>query len=307
MSPKTLAVLLLTAVIAGPACSVRKLAVNRIGDALASSTSSTLQSDEDVELIGDALPFGLKLMEALIAESPRNQGLLLAACQGFCLYSYAYVQQPADRVMTEDLERANQMRERARRLFQRARGYGLRALELAYPGAAQKLENEPAAALARARVRDVPLLYWNAAALGLAVSVSRNDAEMLSRVPEVEALLRRAIELDEDWQQGSLHEFQIVLASAKPGGGLDVESLRKHFDRAVELSGGNRAGVFTAWAESISIRTQNRREFRTMLEKALAVNPGKVREWRLLNEISQRRARWLLSRADELFLEEEKP
>jgi hypothetical protein len=207
----------------------------------------------------------------------------------------------------EDLERANRMRERSRRLYLRARDYGMRAFQLAYPGIAPKLESHPETALTAIRARDVPLLYWNAASLGLAISVSRNDAEMLSRVPEVEALLNRALELDEEWQQGTLHEFRIVLETAKPAGAPDVPLLKKNFDRALELSGGDRASVFITWAEAISVRTQNRREFRTMLEKALAVNPAKVREWRLLNEVSHRRARWLLSRADELFLEEEKP
>ena len=47
--------------------------------------------------------------------------------------------------------------------------------------------------------RDVPFLYWTAAALGLAISVSKDDATMLSRIPEVEAMLNRAIELDPDF------------------------------------------------------------------------------------------------------------
>ena len=40
-----------------------------------------------------------------------------------------------------------------------------------------------------------------------------------------------------------------------------------------------------------------------MLNKALAVDPDGVRELRLSNRIYQRRARWLLDRADELFVE----
>ena len=60
-----------------PGCSVRQLAVNKAGDALASS-GTTLASDEDPELIRDAVPFSLKLMESLLAESPRHRGLLYA-------------------------------------------------------------------------------------------------------------------------------------------------------------------------------------------------------------------------------------
>ena len=45
-----------------------------------------------------------------------------------------------------------------------ARGYGMRALEVRYPGFGAALEGDPATALARFRKRDVPLLYWTAAA-----------------------------------------------------------------------------------------------------------------------------------------------
>lgn len=44
-------------------CSVRKFAINKIGDAIASG-GSTYESDEDIELITQALPFSLKLAVA---------------------------------------------------------------------------------------------------------------------------------------------------------------------------------------------------------------------------------------------------
>jgi predicted anti-sigma-YlaC factor YlaD len=287
-------------------CSLRRFAVNRIGDALAAG-GRTFESDEDLELVGDALPFGLKLIESLLAESPRHRGLLLAAGRGFTLYAYAFVHQEADRVAPEDIERANELRSRARRLYLRARGYGLRALDLAYPGLSRRLEEDPRTALRVVRRQDVPLLYWNAAALGLAISVSRSDASLLARLPEVEALIERALALDEAWERGSLHEFQLVFAASRPGGPPDFDRIRKHFERAVQLSGGQRASVYVAYAEAVSVRTQNRREFRQLLEKALAVDPDKHPDTRLANLLAQRRARWLLERADELFLEEEKP
>lgn len=296
--------LLLLATAVTPACSVRRFAANRIGDALASS-GSTYESDDDLQLVGDAFPFGLKLIESVLAESPRHKGLLLAACRGCTLYAYAYIHQEADRVSVEELERGNQLRARARRLYLRARRHCLRALELSYPGVAQKLETGSSAALAATRRKDVPLLYWNAAALGLAISSSRHDAEMLAHLPEVETLMERALQLDESWQQGALHEFYVVYAGTRPGPApLNVAAIRKHFERALDLSAGRRASLYVAFAEAVSVRTQDRAEFHALLEKALAVDPDQYEETRLSNLIAQRRARWLLGRADELFLEE---
>jgi len=42
-----------------------------------------------------------------------------------------------------------------------------------------------------------------------------------------------------------------------------------------------------------------------MLHQALAIDPDAKPEWRLSNLIMQRRARWLLSREDALFVTEQ--
>ncbi len=282
-------------------CSIRRFAVNKIGDALASG-GDTYSSDDDLILVGEALPFGLKLMEGLLAESPKHRGLLITACEGFTTYAYIYVQHKADTGAEQDLTRAREMRTRARRLYLRGRAYGLRRLGASYEGIAERIKRDPRAALSVIKKKDVPALYWNAAALGLGISVSKNDAEMLAHLPEVEALLERALELDESWNKGALHAFHVTLASAKPGQ-PDYPKLRKHFDRALDLSGGNQAGLYVAYAEAVSISKQDRSEFVSLLNKALAIDPDQYKEMRLANIVAQQRARWLLKRVDELILD----
>jgi predicted anti-sigma-YlaC factor YlaD len=282
-------------------CSIRRFAVNKIGDALASG-GDTYSSDDDLILVGEALPFGLKLMEGLLAESPKHRGLLITACEGFTTYAYIYVQHKADTGAEQDLTQAREMRTRARRLYLRARAYGLRRLEASYEGIAERIKRDPRAALSVIKKKDVQALYWNAAALGLGISVSKNDAEMLAHLPEVEALLERALELDESWNKGALHAFHVTLASAKPGQ-PDYPKLRKHFDRALDLSGGNQPGLYVAYAEAVSISKQDRSEFVSLLNKALAIDPDQYKEMRLANIVAQQRARWLLKRVDELILD----
>ena len=282
-------------------CSVRRFAVNKIGDALASG-GSTYTSDDDLILVGEALPFGLKLIEGLLEESPKHKGLLITACEGFTTYAYVYVQQEAGTVAEQNVVQAREMRTRARRLYLRARAYGLRRLEASYKGITERLEKDPRAALSVIKKKDVPALYWNAAALGLGISVSKNDAEMLAHLPEVEALLERALELDESWGEGALHAFQVTLASAKPGQ-PDHEEIRKHFDRVLELSGGNQAALYVAYAEAVSISKQDRSEFVSLLNKALAIDPDQYKAMRLANLVAQKRARWLLDRVDDLILD----
>src|ERR1039458_1835659 len=74
----------------GSGCSLRKLAINQVANAL-SSGGSTFESDEDPDLVAAAIPFGLKTYESLLEETPRHTGLLLAAATGFTEYSHAFM------------------------------------------------------------------------------------------------------------------------------------------------------------------------------------------------------------------------
>jgi predicted anti-sigma-YlaC factor YlaD len=300
---------LLSLLIASSGCSLRTYAINMVGDALASG-DSVYETDDDIELVGGALPFGLKLTESLLAQSPDHPGLLLTACRGFTTYSYAYVAYEAELLTEVDLDRARAMRWRARKLYLRAAHYGFHALERNYPGLEQALMQNPAAAVAKIgskhRERDVPLLYWTAAALGLAISVSIDDAALLARLPEVESLLDRALALDEAWDDGALHEFKVIVAGGSSGKSGDKAAIDAHYARALVLSKGASAGLFVAYAEAVSLPAQNKPEFRAMLERAIAVDPDRQPRDRLATIVSQRRARWLLGRIDDLILTDDR-
>ena len=285
-------------------CSLRSLAADTIGDMLASG-DGVFADDDDIELIGEALPFSIKLIESMIAESPKHRGLLLAAARGYVLYAYAYVHFPAEQAAGRDLAEARRLRARARKLYLRGFGYALRALEVEIPGVGAALARAPEKALARfdaEAAEEVPYLYWSATALGLAISVSKRDPAMLARLPEVEALLHRGLALDESYDGGALHEFAMVWAEAIPGAAARAD-LDAHYRRALELSAGQRASVFVNYAVAKAVPSQDRALFDRLLAEAQAVDLEAQPEKRLLNTIAQRRARWLLARSDELFLE----
>jgi len=288
-------------------CSINKLAVNKLGNALAGS-GTTFAADNDPELIAAAVPFSLKLMESLLDASPRHEGLLLAAAGGFTKYAYGFVQQEADTLENVNVAAAEATWTRARLLYLRARDYGLRGLEVPHAGFTARLRANPRSAVRIARVRDVPLLFWTAAAWGAAISLSKNNPEMVADLPIVEALIDRALELDEAWDAGSIHGFLVTYEMARQGGtGSPEQRARAHFARAVALSNGQLASPYLSLAEGVSVQKQDRSEFDSLLTRALAIDPNARPEWRLSNIIMQRRARWLQSRADELILEPAPP
>jgi hypothetical protein len=149
--------ILLVLALAASGCSINTVVANRMGDALASSGSG-FSSDDDPELIGAAVPFSLKLMESVLAETPNHRGLLLALTQGFVQYSYAFVEMPADEIEDKNLQAAYAQRERARRLYLRARNYGLRGLETTIRESARRSWAIPRARPGRRRGRAAALL-----------------------------------------------------------------------------------------------------------------------------------------------------
>jgi hypothetical protein len=283
-----LAILFLT-----EACSLRTLAVNQIGNALAAE-STTFSSDEDPELVGAAIPFSLKLMESVLAETPHNRALLTAVARGFMQYSYGWVD-------GDDPAQAA----RAKRLYLRARDYGLRALGESIDNFAVRLSSDPHAALRLAKKGDVEALYWTAAAWGMAISRSKDDLELLGDLETVEALIRRAAELDPAYDGGAIDTFLMTYEAARSGVSRDATArAREHFTAALRLSNEQSAGVFVAAAEAFAIPSQDRAEFEHLLGRALAVDPQARPEWRLQNILFQRRAHWLLANADDFFIDD---
>jgi predicted anti-sigma-YlaC factor YlaD len=284
-------------------CSLRNYATNKIGDTLAASGSG-FASDDDPELIAAAAPFSLKLMESVLDETPRHRGLLTAAAAGFVQYAYAFVQQEADEVESRDLETAARLRVRARQLYLRARDYGLRALEVAHPGFATRVHADPRAAVAETTREDAADLYWTAVAWAAAISLSKDTADRVAELPQVDELVVCLAKLDPDFDHGSLEGFLISYAMARPeavAGG--ARGARQHFERALRLTSGLKAGPYVAYAEAVSVAEQRRDEFTDLIKQALAVDPGARPQWRLENIVMQRRARWLLKNTDQLFVE----
>lgn len=283
-------------------CSIKRTAVNIVGDTLAGS-GGVYASDDDPELILEAIPFGLKTYESLLEVSPEHEGLLLASASGFTAYAYM-LQDEADRLDETDLALARNLRARARNLYLRGRDYALRGLEMEHAHFSAILRTDKNSALAMTTTDDVPFLYWAGASWAGALSAAKDDVGLIADLPTAGALVGRVLELDETYEHGAAHEFFISYEGSRPGG--SAELARKHYRRALEISGGRRASVHLALAETVSVKEQNLAEFKALIEAALAIDPDDVPEVRLANIIAQRRALWLQKRIPDLFLEAER-
>lgn len=293
---------LLVCVLLASACSPKRIIVKQAADALSGTSDSTVWTgDDDPELIRDSLPFALKTMESLLDSQPDHVGLHLSLCSGFTTYGYGFVQPEADMIEEKSYADAQKGWERAKKLYRRARGYCVRGMELKHPGFTAALKTNPENAAAMANQDDVGFLYWLGASLAAEIVLSKDKPDMIAELPAVGAMMNRALVLDEDFEHGSVHEFMVSYESRSESMGGSPQRAKQHFDRALELNGGNKAGIYLSWAENFCVAKQDRKCFDEMIEKALAVDVNKVPANRLSNTISQRRALWLKSRASDLI------
>jgi len=293
--------LLAFAVAGSSACSIKKMAANTIASTLA-DTGTTFTSDEDIQLVGDALPFALKLYESTLASTPKHQALLLATCSAFTQYAYAYIEAGAEALPSSRRAEIQSARDRALRLYLRARGYCFRGLDARVGDKTSvALIQDPQGVVARARAADVPLLYWTAASWGLAISLGIDQPELAVDLPNVRVLADRALALDEKWSKGAIHELFITLDSLPEALGGNPARAKEHFDKAVELQQGLSPGPYVSLATGVVVSSQDRAEFERLLKTALSIDPEKDPPNRLITLVTQQRARVLLDRIDERF------
>jgi len=275
------------------ACSPRLMLVRGMADELAQQGQAT---EEDLGLAREASGFYLKLSESLLRQTPDHLPLAEAVAGGFTQYAYAFVAFEADRTEARDAQAAQALRQRAARLYLRAKQHALQALETRHPGFAAGLSSADAAAWPRLNADEVGVAYWGAAAWAAHISLSKDDADTVADLPVAVRLARLAWERAPDHGGGALVSLMGTLEAVRPGG--DRTQALRYFDRAIELGAGQSAGPLVAKAEGWAQPAGDRAAFDALLHQAVQASE---RRRDLPNAVMRERAQWLLATVDDLF------
>ncbi|MDR1231727.1 MAG: TRAP transporter TatT component family protein [Spirochaetaceae bacterium] len=237
--------------------------------------------------VGKALPSIIAGNERKLEKKPGDKALILETGQYYISYANAFVDAPAEMLPSEQYEKKVAEKTRAKELY-------LRGIEIL--DTAENVDD------------DVDFLYWKATGVLAAFALDPFDystglgAKLAGRI----AMLHHAYEINPDYNNGALDEmlFRIYISLPAELGGNKDEA-RRYYERALEKSKGLRPGIFVTWAQSVSVPAQDYAEFKTMLERALAINPNKDKANTLANKLDQKKARWLLEHAGNFFVEVE--
>ncbi len=288
-------------------CSLSKLAVDQTAGALYEG-SIVMEREPDAQLARDALPGSLKTMETLLVSSPENEYLLELLAKGYYSYAFAFLETDLEFASYAGGEEA-EIKELNRRCvlhYLRARDYGFLLLDneavrqAALNGDAKKLKEE----LKNLDEDDVPGLFWVGYGWASAINLSQDDSDMVARLGEVEAIMKRVQELNDDYFDAGVHYFFGVLYSSRPAMfGGDPEKAKKHFDIAMKRYGDSNLMIPFLYGRFWASQTQNKEVFEEMMNRVVSADLNAHPDRRLNNTIARKRAKFWIENMDELIFE----
>ena len=217
-------------------------------------------------------------------------------------YGFGIIMEQANRLIDEDYSQAMAKYEQANKIFSEARDSGLSIITKKYPNFKKWLNKEASIDFNADDMNDI---YWLAASIGGCISSSRGDPFELINLPNVGRLLRKGIDINPGWENWSFYSAMISFTTTRSD--LNEVMLRDsvdyYFDKAVLFSNGKDAGPYLTYAESIHKPFQERKNFVDKLNYVINMENKPNNEFELTNLLAKSRAKWLLARTDEYFLE----
>jgi hypothetical protein len=263
------------------ACSV-------IGSKAADTLSAAILNQDDPELVASGVPAYLLLVDGLISQNPDNAAMLGAGAQLFALYGSRFATSP----------------ERAVALTAKARRYGARAICLSYEPACHwegMGYDTLVEQLSHVGRKHIDALYSYAVGWLSNLDATSEDWGAVADLPWVEAVLERALMLDETYERGAIHGYLGVLESLRPPAlGGKPELAREHFERAVELSEGEDLSIKVEYARRYARLVFDQELHDRLLTEVLS-SPTEAPKLTLFNTLAKKEAEELLATSKEYF------
>ena len=298
-------ILLLAGMLLFSGCSINKLVMNKVGDMLAGDgAGSVFMGDNDPEFVGDALPFAIKMYESLLQSVPGHSGLIVTTGSLYVMYANAFLYTPASMMKEEMYREQEHLMARAKNLYLRGRDIILNGIERHHPGFKDLLSKKAFDNILKMmKKEDAPFLYWAAAGWMGAFSIDPFDMDLGITLPRAAGLMDMVLKVDPEFEKSSIYDFYISYYGSLPEymGGSNKKA-RENFKKSVEFSDGKLISPFVSLATSVSINTQNLKEFRELLSQAVVFNVDLNPENRLVNIINKRKAKWYLVNEEDFFL-----
>jgi hypothetical protein len=274
---------LLIAVLGGCSAVVSSLSAD-MGEGL----SDAILNQDDPELVREALPSYLLILDSLVASNNSNAATLSTAAQLYAAYGAAMV-------VDQD---------RARILTTRAKDYGERAL-CASRESTCKLNgivfDEYVTLIQTTEDDDVQALYSYSLSSLAWIRANSDDFGALADLPKIEATLEHLLTLDSAEYAADIYMYLGILKTLRsPALGGKPEEGRVAFEKGIEISAGRNLSIKVEYARGYARLLYERELHDRLLNEVLAADV-KQQDLTLFNILAQEEAAVLLASADDYF------
>jgi len=258
------------------------------GTSLAGNLTTAMLDQEDPELIREAIPAYLLMLDSFVVGNPESEAMLAASAQLYAAYGAAFVEDP----------------ERAIILTSRARDYGTRSLcaaEKATCGINELNYDEFAEAVRKVNGKGANALYSYSLSSLAYIRANSADYVALADLPKVQLALEHLLEVGAGSNEADVYMYLGILNTLRPAAlGGKPEVGRGNFEKAIELSDGENLAAKVEFARSYARLVYDRELHDQLLNEVLAA-PVKVPGRTLFNVIAHDEAEQLMASADDYF------
>lgn len=286
-------------------CSFEKMVVQGTADFM-QKHRNVFEDESDLELAEKSLASNLKLIEVMAAEDPQNRKINLLLSQLYGAYTLGFVEDQMDEFAESNLEESERHRMRAVDFYTRGRNYAAKALLpiMGYSSIDEiNVKNLPER-LQKVGKEDIEELFWFAFSWGAALNIQRDNVFALSRMGVIQVMMARVAEVDESYYFAGAVMFEGIYYGERPAFlGGDAARSKKAFERAMKLT--QKKFLLTSYyfARTYCIQHQDYEAFQESLQYVIDAPEDILPGQRLVNNIAKRKARRLLERAPEFFIE----
>ena len=255
---------------------------------MADNLSLAMLNQNDLGIVKAGSPAYLIMIDSLIEGDPNNVSLLISGSKLYGSYTSAFVEDE----------------ERSKRLADKSLNFARRALCLDLKSLCYKLDSkldDIQPVLNTIKKKQQPLLFAFASAWAGWIQVNTDDWNAIAQIPKLTAMLKRSVELDENYDSGGAYVYLGVLASQIPPSlGGKPEQGRSYFEKALTLSEGKNLMVNVLFAEHYTRLVFDQDLHDQLLKDVLAAEqnePGLT----LINTLAKKRAAVLLAESPDYF------
>ncbi len=262
--------------------------LTQAGRGMAHDFATAVQNEDDPQLVREAAPAYLLMMDALLLSHPHQIDLLQAAATLNSAYAGAFISDP----------------QRLQSMSAKALQYGLQALclqRVVLCAVKTMPLTEEKTRLQALGSKDLPVLMMAGTVWAGWIQAHSSDWNAIADLPRVQAILERIIAIDSGFSEGRAHLYLGAIETLLPGtlGGRQAEGTA-HLQLALRLSGQQDLMAKVILAKQVARAQYDRVSHDRWLHEVVAADPH-APGWTLENCLAQEQARQLLKSADDYF------